>query len=289
MGKLKLILFARDFTPKVRAAWERIAEFLDQQPDVHILTSTVSGELELPEEEADVVLVLGGDGAILRACHQLGQRQQPVLGINLGRLGFLADLSPEELLQDFELIRSRNFRVVEHLMFECRLHRASGEQEVFLGLNEAAVRASGLQMLDVNLRIDNEPVTTFSGDGLIVSTPIGSTAHSLSAGGPLLQQSLQAFVVTPICPHSLANRPLVDHADRVFLLDVPNADAGATLVVDGQIRRSIFPEDYIEVRKAPVTFKMVRIPGHSYYAMLHRKLGWSGHTRAKATPPSERP
>ncbi len=286
MSALKVILFARDFTPRVQAEWSRLSQFLARQPQVRVLAETTCGELTLPPEDADLVLVLGGDGAILRACHQLGERQQPVLGINLGRLGFLADLSPDEFFENFERIQRRQYRVVDHLMFECTLRRSGGQSETFLGLNEAAIRASGLQMIDVDLTIDGEPVTTFSGDGLIVSTPVGSTAHSLSAGGPLLQQDLQAFVVTPICPHSLANRPLVDHADRVYTLDVPNADAGATLVVDGQIRRPLGPDDCVEVRKAKVSFKMARIPGHSYYGMLHRKLGWSGQTRARV--PGER-
>ncbi|NOX53905.1 MAG: NAD(+)/NADH kinase [Planctomycetes bacterium] len=281
---LSLVVFARDQSRRVQDAWDELSAFLDARTGVQIAATAIAGDLTLPDEPVDLVLVLGGDGAILRACHQLGPRQHPVLGINLGRLGFLADLSPDEFRENFELIRQRQYQVVEHLMFECALKRGDGSTETFLGLNEAAIRASGLQMIDVELAINDEPVTTYSGDGLIVSTPVGSTAHSLSAGGPLLRQDLQAFVVTPICPHSLSNRPLVDHADRVYTLDVPNADVGATLVVDGQIRRPIRPDDRIEIRKASVTFKLARIPGHSFYAMLYRKLGWAGHTRTTHTP-----
>ena len=131
-------------------------------------------------------------------------------------------------------------------------------------------------MLDINLEIDGQPVTTFSCDGLIISTPVGSTAHNLSAGGPILRQDLQAFSITPICPHTLTVRPIVDSAERTYALTVSNAPAGAMLVLDGQISRPIGPTDCILIRRAEATFKLVRFPGHSYYSTLHRKLGWRG-------------
>ena len=276
---LKLIVLARDESERVQRAWKELSSFFADQSDVDIVATAIAQDLNLREQNIDLVLVLGGDGAMLRACHQLGEDQFPVLGINFGRLGFLTDLSLEEFRDNFDLIRRREFRIVEHLMFECVLRRADGSSETHLGLNEAAVRASGLQMLDIELAINGEPVTTYSGDGLIVSTPVGSTAHSLSAGGPILRQDLQAFAVTPICPHALSNRPLVDHADRVYTLNVPNAADGAMLVIDGLIRRPLERGDRVEIRRASVTFKLARIPGHSYYAMLYRKLGWAGHIR----------
>jgi len=122
-------------------------------------------------------------------------------------------------------------------------------------------------------------VTTYSCDGLIVSTPVGSTAHSLSAGGPLLRQELQAFVVTPICPHTLTNRPLVDHADRVYTLTFPNLPKGAAVVIDGQVHRDLRAGDRIEIHRASVSFQLARVPGHSYFQTLHRKLGWGGQPR----------
>jgi len=132
-------------------------------------------------------------------------------------------------------------------------------------------------MIDVCLAINGEPVTTYSGDGLIVSTPVGSTAHNLSAGGPILRQDLQAFVITPICPHTLTNRPLVDSAESAFTLTAPEAPAGTTLVIDGQIKVPFAPGDRIDIRQASVRFQTVKLPGSSYYATLHRKLGWGGH------------
>jgi NAD+ kinase len=273
---LRLIVLARDQSSRVQNAWRELSEFLGKQPGTQV-AAAITDDLELGGLSGDLVVVLGGDGAILRACRQLGQNQLPILGVNLGRLGFLADLSPQEFRDNYEQIQTRNYHVVEQLMFECTLQRADGSRETCLGLNETAVNsAAALQMLDVELSINDEPVATYSCDGLIVSTPVGSTAHSLSAGGPILRQDLQAFVITPICPHTLTTRPLVDHADSIFQLSFPEVPEGAMLVVDGQIRRPLLPGDTVEVRRAPVTFKMAKIPGHSYYATLHRKLGWGG-------------
>lgn len=154
---------------------------------------------------------------------------------------------------------------------------ADGTSEAHLGLNEIAVLAgASLSMIEVDLSIDGELVTTYSGDGLIISTPVGSTAHSLSAGGPLLRQNLEAFVITPICPHTLTNRPLVDRADCTYELAVPRAPEGVTLVIDGQIKEPLRAGDRVLLRRADVTFQLARLPGHSYYKTLHRKLGWGG-------------
>jgi NAD+ kinase len=134
-------------------------------------------------------------------------------------------------------------------------------------------------MIDLKLEIDGEHVTTYSSDGLIISTPVGSTAHSLSAGGPILRQDLQAFVVTPICPHTLTVRPLVDSADCTYRLTMPTLAEGVTLVVDGQTRTPFETGDALEIRRADTTFQLARIQGHSYYGTLHRKLGWAGQPR----------
>jgi NAD+ kinase len=276
---IRLIVLARDQSAKVQNAWKELGAFLKNQADVEIVAAVVTDDLDISELDADLVVVIGGDGAILRACRQMGTRQLPILGVNLGRLGFLADLSPLEFQENFERLQGRDYRIVEHLMFEARLRHADGTVDTYLGLNEVVISsAASLRMLDIHLAIDGEPVTTYSCDGLIVSTPVGSTAHSLSAGGPILRQDLQAFVITPICPHTLTNRPLVDRADCVYTLTVPDIPEGAMVVVDGQIKRQLVAGDVVEVSPADVTFKLASLPGHSYYGTLHRKLGWGGPT-----------
>lgn len=273
----RMAVVTRDTTERVDRARRQLSKFLRQQPDV-LFTEFLSPDLITPSAPPfDLVVVLGGDGTILRTCRGLGTQQVPMLGVNLGRLGFLADLSPAEFEQRYAQIARREYQVVHHLMLECRLCRAEGTVESFLGLNEAAVlTAAALRMLKIELSIGEERVTTYSCDGLIVSTPVGSTAHSLAAGGPILRQDLQAFVITPISPHALTNRPLVDGADNVYQLYLPDVPEGAMLVVDGQIKRPLRPGDRIEICKAAVTFQLARLSGHSYYDTLHRKLNWSG-------------
>jgi len=222
---------------------------------------------------ADVALVLGGDGAILRAARQMGYRQVPVLGVNLGRLGFLADLSPDEAIGYLPAVLRGEFHLTEHCLFVCGLTDGVRPRE-FLGLNEVVVRAGPpFKMLDVELGVDGEVVARFLGDGLIVSTPVGSTAHSLSAGGPVLGQDLNAFVITPICGHTLTSRPLVDSADKTYTIGVRYAE-GAWVVVDGQDCGALRPGDRVTVRRAPVSFRLVKVPGKTYYQTLREKLRW---------------
>lgn len=280
---LKLIVLPRDQTPRVQKAWRELSEFLAGQSGAEVVGTAITDELIAGRTKADLLITLGGDGAILRACRQLGRRQIPILGVNLGRFGFLADLLPDEFRASFDVLRLRKYQIVEHLMFECEHRKKDGSSETYLGLNEVAVLAgASLRMIDINLTIDEELVTTYSCDGLIVSTPVGSTAHSLSAGGPILKQSLEAFVITPICPHALTNRPLVEDARCVYTLTLPAVPKGVKLVIDGQIKQPLAEGDSVVIRRADVTFKLAKIAGHSYYATLHRKLGWAGQPRYRS-------
>ena len=250
--------------------------------DAKIVLEDFDGSADLSAVEADLAVVFGGDGSILRAARQMGVRQLPVLGVNLGRLGFLADLTPEELPGVLSEIRAGKFVSVEHLMFQCEVIRNDQVIVQSLGLNEAAIMAGPpFAILEVDLYVDREWVTAYRCDGLIISTPIGSTAHSLSAGGPILRQDLQAFVVTPLNPHTLNNRPLVDRADRRYTLTMDEVPEGVTLVVDGQIRRPFAAGDAIHVVQSQQAFQLARIPGHSYYSALRNKLGWSGQVRGR--------
>jgi NAD+ kinase len=277
---LQLIVLARDQTARVQDAWREMSEFLASEPGVEVVAAAVTDDLVLDDLEADLVAVLGGDGAILRACRQMGMRQLPIVGVNLGRLGFLADLSPVEFREQFPKLQARDYHIIEHLMFECSVKAAGRPVEKFLGLNEVVVSCGGsFHMVDVHLAIDGEPVTTYSCDGLIVSTPVGSTAYSLAAGGPILRHDLEAFVVTPNCPHALTNRPLVDRADCVYTLTLRRGQSGAAVIIDGQVHRPLSEGDVVEVRRAPVTFQLARVSGLSYYATLRRKLHWGTQPR----------
>lgn len=272
---LKLIVLTGSDRAEVRAAWDTLRPVVNRFSGIEVVGEYTRSD-SISDTDADIVIVLGGDGSILRGCRQLGHNQIPIAGINLGRLGFLADLTLEEFEACLPRLRDRDFEVAEYLMFECT-HQLSDGTEIDLGLNEVTVTsASALKMVDISLEIDDEPVTTYSCDGLILSTPVGSTAHNLSAGGPILRQDLQAFCITPICPHTLTVRPIVDTAERTYRLSVGEARDGAMLVIDGQINRHVLPGDSITIRRADATFQKIRFPGHSDYSTLHRKLGWRG-------------
>ncbi|MCC6492678.1 MAG: NAD(+)/NADH kinase [Pirellulales bacterium] len=236
--------------------------------------------MPLPSVDADLAIVFGGDGSILRAARQMGFHQIPVLGVNLGRLGFLADIQPDDLNEILPQVVAGEFRVVDHLMFECSVHRGGEEQSRTLGLNEATVLAGPpFSMIEVQLYVDANLATTYSCDGLIVSTPVGSTAHSLAAGGPIMQKSLQAFVVSPICPHTLTNRPVVDGADHVYELIVPRPNEGTSLLVDGKLICQVTAEDRIRIERSGASFQLVEVRGRGYYRTLREKLGWGGRLK----------
>ncbi len=249
--------------PHVAREAERLRPLISQYADIVLCDFT--GEADLAGVEADLVIVLGGDGSILRAAHQMGSRQIPVIAVNLGKLGFLADLTPDELLDLLARGSANGLEIVEHLMLQCRVERGDRILGEGMGLNEVAIQAGPpFAMIEVNLYVDSELVTTYSCDGLIVSTPVGSTAHNLSAGGPILRKDLQAFVISPISPHTLSNRPVVDSADRVYEMVVTNARAGATAVIlDGHMLSTLTPGDRVRVCRAEPRFQLVAAPGHS--------------------------
>lgn len=283
-----LVLGNARYRPGVQEEADRLIPFLRDQCDIaHI---DLLEEDDLDGVEADMTLVLGGDGSILRAARQMGHRQRPVLGVNLGRLGFLADLSPEQVRAAFPDVVAGRYVTTRHLMIECIIEGPEGQRS-FLSLNEISLQSGPpFQMIEMDLIVDDEPVSRYGGDGLIISTPIGSTAHSLSAGGPILSQELEAFVVTPICPHALAQRPLVDSADKTYTIAVRHLSPAATLylVVDGQEQGRITCDHHVTVRRAPVAFQLVKVPGHSYYRTLRDKLRWGTQPNFRGEP-SARP
>lgn len=272
---MRVILLGLGARPEVAGEVDRMRRLIEERAEV--VCADFEGNADLSRVEADLAIVFGGDGSILRAAHQMDQRQIPVIAVNLGKLGFLADLSPAELVPLLDKISLDDLQVVEHLMFKCQVIREGQLLRERLGLNEVAIQTGPpFAILNVDLYVDSELVTTYSGDGLIVSTPVGSTAHSLSAGGPILRKDLQAFVISPISPHTLTNRPVVDSADRVYELAVGNPHPGTTIVVDGAVLATLQPNDRVRVQRAEATFRLVEAPGHSYYRTLREKLGWGG-------------
>lgn len=245
------------------------------------------------QDQVDLVVVLGGDGSILSAARRMCFHQHPVVGVNLGRLGFLAALGAHELEEVWPQICRGAFPVDEHVMLRCELIRAGGKRDTHasnaskapceqfqLALNEAAVLGGPpFSMLQIDLYVDSQLASTYSCDGLIVSTPVGSTAHNLSAGGPILNRKLQAVVISPISPHTLTMRPVVDSADRVFEMVVRQGHESVCAVFDGRVLGPLGEGDCYRISKAPVSFKMIGVPGKNEYQTLRDKLNWGGNPR----------
>jgi NAD+ kinase len=283
---LRAFLLGAGNRPNVLSEAERLRPLIEQY--VQIVKTDFTGAEDLSTLEADLAIVLGGDGSILRAARQMGHRQVPVVAVNLGKLGFLANLSPDDLpcvLREFSQgMRSDKLRTVEHLMFECTLLRGGQVVTRRLGLNEAAIHAgTPFSLIDVDLYVDSDLVTTYSCDGLMVSTPVGSTAHCLSAGGPILRKNLEAFVILPLNPHTLTMRPVVDSADRVYEMVVRQPNPETSVVVDGRVLGRLSPGDCVRVERSAARFRLVTDPGHTYYRALREKLGWGGQLKLNGT------
>lgn len=265
---------------QVRLALERL------KPAIAAKAEIVEVDLEFGHDFAntnhDLVIVLGGDGSILQAARQMGENQIPVLGVNCGNLGFLAALSPDNFLDVWPDVCCGDFRIVDHLMLRAELIRDGQVIGSHLGLNEAAILGGPpYQILNIDMFVDDVLATTYRCDGLIISTPVGSTAHNLSAGGPILHKDLDAFVISPISPHTLTHRPVVDSADRVFELAVAEPKESTSIVIDGRVLGRISAGDRVRVRRASRSFQMLQVPGQNDYRTLREKLSWGGHSLPK--------
>lgn len=249
------------------------------RPSIAAVGDIIAEDLEFiydfGSSDQDLVIVLGGDGSILQSARQMGIHQSPVLGVNCGRLGFLAALSPDDFLEtwpDFS-----RFVIVDHLMLRTALIRDGETVCEQLALNEAAILGGPpYNILDIDLYADGNLATRYRCDGLIIATPVGSTAHNLSAGGPILRRHLQAIIISPLSPHTLTYRPLVDSADTVLELTIDRPNESTSIVVDGRIMSRILPGDRIRIERAALSFQMLSVKGQDDYRALREKLGWGG-------------
>jgi NAD+ kinase len=279
---LRLVILGNGIKPEVHALARALAEALARAPGIELTGVDLSADSNLSSLPADVAVVLGGDGTVLHAARRMEDNPTPVLGVNAGRLGFLADLTPAALEERLDDLAARKFTIENLMTLACVLTPRGGPTRPFRGLNDAVVRAAPVfHLVDVGLSIDGESVMTYRGDGLIIATPVGSTAHSLSAGGPILPPNAHMFVVTPLCPHTLTQRPLVDSAHKVYEITPLGDGTSTVLVIDGQVQVPLRSGDRVAIRRGKTPFPMVRLPGHSFYRTLRDKLGWGALPTAK--------
>ncbi len=224
---------------------------------------------------SDLLIVLGGDGTLLSAARMAAERRVPILAVNLGGLGFLTTVTLDDIYLILEEIFSNKHRVSERVMLEAKVVRGGAVLRRQIALNDAVLNKAALaRIMDLELRIDGEYVTTYKADGLILSTPTGSTAYSLAAGGPIVYPIVEAFVVTPICPHTLTNRPLVIPDSAKIEIDFKAEDEAVFLTLDGQVGIELARGDQVAVQKAPEKLYLVRPAKKTYFQILRSKLKW---------------
>lgn len=281
---MKAGILARVDKPQAAALTRSLSEELGKR-GVEVLlekrTAELTGGSGVDEQalalSCDLLLVLGGDGTILRALHRMRGAVPPVFGINLGSLGFLTGVHSDEWLRAVESIAAGDFQLSTRTLLRVELERGGRAVETFTGLNDAVVsRGQHSQLIKVEVRIDSEELSVYHADGLIVATPTGSTAYSMSAGGPLLLPDSHCLVITPICPHVLTNRSTVVSDTAQLELRLVGAGPGVTVNVDGQEIRDFGAGDVLRISRAEQTLRLATLPGRTFSGVLRDKLKWSG-------------
>jgi len=230
---------------------------------------------ELGQCELDLAIVAGGDGTLLSMARIAAPQEIPLLGVNLGSLGFLTELQHGELFEGLAEVFAGRYSVEQRQTLRVRLVRPGHPDEEYALLNDVVITKSALaRMIRIELEIDGAQVAVYTSDGLIVSTPTGSTAYNLSAGGPILDPRMGAYVITPICPHTMTYRPLVVPADVRLKVALLTDDEEAYLTLDGQIGFPLSSRDKIHVDNHPHPLRLIRVAGRGFFEVLHRKLRW---------------
>jgi NAD+ kinase len=233
---------------------------------------------------SDAVLVLGGDGTFLAAAREAARTDVPILGVNLGGLGFLTETAESDLYAALDRLLRGDVEIEHRMMVEAKVRSRRGKAAwTTVGLNDAVIHQSDeSRMVQLELRIGSTSIGTLAADGLIVATPTGSTAYSLSAGGPIVRPTVEALLATPICPHSLAFRPLLVGAGEKLRVRIGANVNKARLTIDGQISRLLAAGDDVEIRRAKTRVSMLSLRRESFYEVLREKLAWAGpQTRTK--------
>jgi NAD+ kinase len=248
---------------------EASAKFIPSN-DLEVATRYAIGQ------ECDLAIAMGGDGTLLNAARSLVDFQVPILGVNLGRLGFLADVSPAEMPVSLEEVLSGRFREEERSLLHAEIVRDGRIISQTDALNDVVAHKRDVaRMIEVDTFLDGRFLNAYRADGLIIATPTGSTAYALSGGGPIIHPTLEAVVIVPICPHTLTHRPIVVTADSVIevLLNASNTTQ-TQVTCDGQISLAIEPGDHIVIRKKSPKLKLIHPINHDYFELLRAKLGW---------------
>lgn len=273
---MKKILVLGDLSKKkIHDTIFGLKPWMDKHVVVEILDVPKGKKIE--KMGAEIAVVFGGDGAILATCRGLGRNQIPIIGVHMGRFGFLAEVIERDVCAALEKIFTGKYQVRKRMLLLSRVERAGTMINESMGINDAVIsRSSFSRLIAIKLNINGEDVATYRSDGLIISTPLGSTAHSLSAGGPLLTPDLHAFIIVPTCPHTLTNRPLVVSANVKIEMEILSQLAGTGFTVDGQVFTELEMGDKIKVERSDIEVQMIDTGERTFYGVLREKLNWGG-------------
>jgi NAD+ kinase len=261
----------------VQEALDNVSSWLSGRAEVAV---DLDLERTVEEGEFDFAVVLGGDGSVLAAARALSPLGIPLLGLNIGKFGFLTETNADDYEEVLADVLGGRFTLAERMMLSCVLERDGSEVIRTVGMNDVVIsRISLSRITTLDFQVDGELVTTYRADGLIVATPVGSTAHSLAAGGPIVHPDMDGLIVAPICPHTLSNRPLVLPGDASVSV-VARDGAGQTgLTVDGQVSREMMVGDLVRVEKASCPLRLIQTGRNVFFNTLRNKLDWRGQPR----------
>jgi len=227
-------------------------------------------------DSIDALLVLGGDGTFLATARLAADRSVPLLGVNLGSLGFITEVAIGELEEAMERLRKGDYEVEERIMVDIKVENNHGTVQK-LALNDVVLTRKNIaKMVELSIAINREHVTRYKADGLIIASPTGSTAYALSTGGPILYPTLDSLVICPICPHTLSNRPLVVSGDYIIEVDIGAGQDEVIATLDGQVSIDIGEHDHLTISRSESITRLIKVPGRTHFDTLRSKLGWGG-------------
>jgi len=278
-------IIAKDKSEAVSKTIKRLSDFIAEKKRTLVYDKSVEGlvdnanyvDRETLAQQSDLAIIVGGDGTFLGAVRSLAEHNIPVLGINLGRLGFLVDISPHDMLQHLDQILQGKYVDESRFLLQAQVERNGKIISCADAFNDVVVHIRDVaRMIEFETYINGQFVNYQRADGLVISTPTGSTAYALSSGGPLLHATLDAMVVVPICPHTLTNRPLVINADsKVEIVIGESKQSTSQVTFDGQIAFDVKPADKIIIQRKPGNIVLIHPTSYDYYEILRAKLHWS--------------
>lgn len=228
-------------------------------------------------EQADFIIVLGGDGTLISVARLVGRKSTPILAVNLGNLGFLTEITVKEIFPVMERILAGDYSLEERMMIKATIYRDGKKITEYSALNDVVIsKGSIARIIDIETTIDDQFLTLYRVDGLIFSTPTGSTGYSLAAAGPIAYPTLKAIIITPICPFTLNNRPIIIPDDSKVRITLKTENVDYLLTMDGQVAYELKAEDTVTIEKATTVTRLIKSPYRDYYEVLRTKLQWGG-------------